>query len=98
MTPHRVTMRMDTLFLLAVATVVVVLVFDYTNGFHDAANIVATVIASRAMTPAQAVIIVGIFEFLGPLLGGTAVANTIGKLSSSTAYSPSCRSPSCSAA
>jgi len=72
-------MRMDTLFLLAVATVVVVLVFDYTNGFHDAANIVATVIASRAMTPAQAVIIVGIFEFLGPLLGGTAVANTIGK-------------------
>jgi inorganic phosphate transporter, PiT family len=59
--------------------VVVVLVFDYTNGFHDAANIVATVIASRAMTPAQAVLIVGVFEFLGPLLGGTAVANTIGK-------------------
>jgi len=72
-------MRMDTIFLLAVVTVVVVLVFDYTNGFHDAANIVATVIASRAMTPAQAVIIVGVFEFLGPLLGGTAVANTIGK-------------------
>jgi PiT family inorganic phosphate transporter len=70
---------MDALFLLAVATVVIVLVFDYTNGFHDAANIVATVIASRAMTPAQAVIIVGVFEFLGPLLGGTAVANTIGK-------------------
>ena len=54
---------METLFLLAVATVVIVLVFDYTNGFHDAANIVATVIASRAMTPAQAVIIVGVFEF-----------------------------------
>ena len=57
----------------------VVLLFDYTNGFHDAANIVATVIASRAMTPAQAVLVVGVFEFLGPLLGGTAVANTIGK-------------------
>ncbi len=70
---------MDTLLLLAVTTVVIVLVFDYTNGFHDAANIVATVIASRAMTPVQAVIVVGIFEFLGPLLGGTAVANTIGK-------------------
>jgi PiT family inorganic phosphate transporter len=70
---------MDTLLLLAVLTVVVVLIFDYTNGFHDAANIVATVIASRAMTPAQAVLIVGVFEFLGPLLGGTAVANTIGK-------------------
>lgn len=69
---------MDSLVLLAVATVVVVLLFDYTNGFHDAANIVATVIASRAMTPVQAVLIVGTFEFLGPLLGGTAVANTIG--------------------
>ena len=65
--------------LLAVIAVVIVLLFDYTNGFHDAANIVATVIASRAMTPVQAVVIVGIFEFLGPLLGGTAVANTIGK-------------------
>jgi len=65
--------------LLAIIAVVIVLLFDYTNGFHDAANIVATVIASRAMTPVQAVVIVGIFEFLGPLLGGTAVANTIGK-------------------
>ena len=65
--------------LLAIITVVIVLLFDYTNGFHDAANIVATVIASRAMTPVQAVVIVGVFEFLGPLLGGTAVANTIGK-------------------
>ena len=46
--------------LLAVIAVIIVLLFDYTNGFHDAANIVATVIASRAMTSAQAVIIVGI--------------------------------------
>jgi PiT family inorganic phosphate transporter len=71
---------MDIVYLLAIATVAIVLLFDYTNGFHDAANIVATVIASCAMTPVQAVIIVGLFEFLGPLLGGTAVANTIGKL------------------
>jgi PiT family inorganic phosphate transporter len=70
---------LDTLLILAIATVIIVLLFDYTNGFHDAANIVATVIASRAMTPVQAVIVVGTFEFLGPLLGGTAVANTIGK-------------------
>ncbi len=69
---------MDTLLFLTIATVAIVLLFDYTNGFHDAANIVATVIASRAMTPAQAVVVVGVFEFLGPLLGGTAVANTIG--------------------
>jgi PiT family inorganic phosphate transporter len=64
---------------LAVIAIIVVLIFDYTNGFHDASNIIATVIASRAMTPVQAVIIVATFEFLGPLLGGTAVANTIGK-------------------
>ncbi|MBL8424318.1 MAG: inorganic phosphate transporter [Candidatus Accumulibacter phosphatis] len=70
---------MSTLLILTIATVAIVLFFDYTNGFHDAANIVATIIASRAMTPIQAVIIVGTFEFLGPLLGGTAVANTIGK-------------------
>jgi PiT family inorganic phosphate transporter len=70
---------MDTILILAVAAVLIVLLFDYTNGFHDAANIVATVIASRAMTPVQAVLVVGFFEFLGPLLGGTAVANTIGK-------------------
>src|SRR5512144_1755130 len=69
---------MDVVLVLAVVAVAIVLLFDYTNGFHDAANIVATVIASRAMTPAQAVIVVGVFEFLGPLLGGTAVANTIG--------------------
>lgn len=70
---------MDTILILAIATMVVVLLFEYTNGFHDAANIIATVIASRAMTPVQAVLVVAFFEFLGPLLGGTAVANTIGK-------------------
>jgi PiT family inorganic phosphate transporter len=69
---------MDTVFWLAAAAVLIVLIFDYTNGLHDAANIVASVIASRAMTPVQAVLVVSIFEFLGPLLGGTAVANTIG--------------------
>jgi len=70
---------MSTLTVLTVIAVAFVVIFDYTNGFHDAANIIATVIASRAMTPVQAVIIVGVFEFLGPVLGGTAVANTIGK-------------------
>src|SRR5512136_67917 len=70
---------MDTLLVLAIAAIAIVLVFEYTNGFHDAANIIATVIASRAMTPVQAVLLVAFFEFLGPLLGGTAVANTIGK-------------------
>src|SRR5680860_337705 len=70
---------MEPVVILSAVAVVVVLLFSYTNGFHDAANIIATVIASRAMTPVQAVVLVGFFEFLGPLLGGTAVANTIGK-------------------
>ena len=70
---------MDTVFILCVAAIFIVIVFDYTNGFHDAANIVASIIASRAMTPVRAILIVATFEFLGPLLGGTAVANTIGK-------------------
>ena len=70
---------MDTIHLLVYVAVAVVLLFDYTNGFHDASNIIATPIASRALTPVQAVVIVATFEFLGPILGGTAVANTIGK-------------------
>lgn len=69
---------MEWILILTIAAVVVVVLFDFTNGFHDASNIVATVIASRAMSPRQAVALVAIFEFLGPLLGGTAVANTIG--------------------
>ena len=70
---------MDVLLVLAIVSVAVIVFFDYTNGFHDASNIVATVVASRAMTPVKAVIVVALFEFLGPILGGTAVADTIGK-------------------
>lgn len=69
---------METVTLLCLLAIVVVLLFNYTNGFHDAANIIATVIASRAMSPIQAVAVVSVFEFLGPILGGTAVADTIG--------------------
>jgi inorganic phosphate transporter, PiT family len=79
---------MESLWMLALLTIAVVLVFDFTNGFHDAANVVATVIASRAMTPAAAVLIVGVFEFLGPLLGGTAVANTLGSFLELSALPP----------
>ena len=70
---------MELITILVYVAIAVVLIFDYTNGFHDASNIIATPIASRALTPVQAVVIVATFEFLGPLLGGTAVANTIGK-------------------
>jgi PiT family inorganic phosphate transporter len=71
---------MDPLLLLLILAVLVVILFDYTNGFHDASNVVATMISSGAMTPRCAVLLASLFEFLGPLLGGTAVANTLGKL------------------
>src|SRR5256885_8853246 len=63
------------LFLLLV--VLVVLVFDYTNGFHDAANAIATVVATRVLTPRQAVILAAVMNFIGAL-SGVAVAKTIG--------------------
>lgn len=63
---------------LMIAGVLIVLVFDYTNGLQDAANMLATIVASRAATPIQAAVLVSFFTFLGPILGGTAVANTIG--------------------
>ncbi|AWN17216.1 inorganic phosphate transporter [Salinisphaera sp. LB1] len=69
---------MTTLAILLVAGIAVVLAFDFTNGFNDAANMVATLVASRAMTPLQAVILVGLFTFAGPIVAGTAVADTIG--------------------
>ncbi len=59
--------------------VALVLLYDFTNGFHDAADMIATAIASRTMTPAVAIIIVSLFTFLGPFLGGLAVADTIGQ-------------------
>ena len=69
---------MDTLVVILVLAVVAVVAFDFTNGFNDASSMIATLVASRAMTPAQAVGLVGLFTFLGPVLGGTAVADTIG--------------------
>jgi PiT family inorganic phosphate transporter len=54
------------------------LVFDFLNGFHDSSNIVATMIASRALSGRQALAITAIAEFTGPFLFGVAVATTLG--------------------
>lgn len=69
---------MSVAILLLVLALIMVLIFDFTNGFHDASNMVATLVASRAMKPGQALLLVGLFTFLGPLIAGTAVADTIG--------------------
>ena len=55
------------------------LFFDFSNGFNDAANVVATIIATGALSARKALIMAAICEFTGPFLFGTAVATTIGK-------------------
>jgi PiT family inorganic phosphate transporter len=64
--------------LLFILIVTLALVFDFLNGFHDASNIVATMISSRAMSPRSALGINAVAHFVGPFLFGVAVATTIG--------------------
>ena len=59
--------------------VLVALFFDYVNGFHDAANSIATVVSTRVLTPGKAVIWAAFFNFVAAFTFGTAVATTIGK-------------------
>ncbi len=59
--------------------IALVIFYDFTNGFHDAADMVATAIASHSITPGRAIAIVTFFTFLGPIIGGVAVADTIGQ-------------------
>lgn len=54
------------------------ILFDFLNGFHDSSNIVSTMISSRALSPRTALTITAIAEFIGPFLFGVAVATTIG--------------------
>lgn len=66
-----------------VALVVILgLTFTYTNGFQDGSSVAASAIASRALTTTQAVLLIAVFEFLGSLLGGSAVAGTISRITS----------------
>ncbi|MEO8592961.1 MAG: inorganic phosphate transporter [Candidatus Solibacter sp.] len=66
-------------FWLVVFIILVALVFDYINGFHDAANSIATIVATRVLTPFQAVLWAAFFNFIAAFLFSTAVAKTIGK-------------------
>src|SRR6516164_6491234 len=64
---------------LAVLIIAIALVFDYINGFHDAANSIATIVATRVLTPFQAVLWAAFFNFIAAFFFGTAVAKTVGK-------------------
>lgn len=65
-------------FSLVVFIIVIALIFDYVNGFHDAANSIATVVATRVLSPGVAVVWAAFFNFIAFLVFGTAVAKTIG--------------------
>ncbi len=70
---------MNTGMVLLVITVLTALIFDFLNGFHDAANSIATVVSTRVLSPRLAVAWAAAFNFLAAFLLGTAVAKTIGK-------------------
>ncbi len=61
------------------AIIVVALAFDFINGFHDSANSIATIVATRVLSPGAAVAWAAFFNFVAAFLVGTAVAKTIGK-------------------
>jgi len=69
---------MITATVLLATLLIVALVFDFLNGFHDSANVVATMIASRAMSINAALWFAAVANFLGPFLFGVAVARTVG--------------------
>ncbi len=62
-----------------VPVIILALAFDFTNGMHDAANSISTVVSTRVLTPKQAVLWSAFFNFIAFLVLGTTVANTVGK-------------------
>ena len=64
---------------LAIVAILIALFFDFINGFHDAANSIATVVGTRILRPLQAVTLAAVANLVGPFVFGVAVATTIGK-------------------
>jgi PiT family inorganic phosphate transporter len=67
------------MFWFAIIIILVALTFDFFNGFHDAANSIATVVSTRVLSPRIAVLWAAFFNFVAAFTFGTAVAKTIGK-------------------
>src|SRR6186713_2033880 len=68
---------MDPMLLAVIVLVAVALFFDYINGFHDAANSIATVVSTRVLSPMQAVVWAAFFNFVAAFVFGTKVSETI---------------------
>ena len=66
-------------FTLLITIIVLALIFDYINGFHDAANAIATIVATKVLTPFQAVLWAAFFNFLAYWVFGFGVADTVAK-------------------
>ncbi|MEO8076008.1 MAG: inorganic phosphate transporter [Acidobacteriota bacterium] len=69
---------MDANLIAVIGLIFVALAFDYINGFHDAANSIATVVSTRVLSPGKAVIWAAVFNFIAAFTFGTAVAKTVG--------------------
>jgi PiT family inorganic phosphate transporter len=69
---------MSTTFAIVALLILLALVFDYINGFHDAANSIATIVSTRVLSPGQAVVWAAFFNFIAAFFFGTAVAKTVG--------------------
>jgi PiT family inorganic phosphate transporter len=66
-------------FNILILIIVLALLFDYINGFHDAANSIATIVATKVLTPFQAVVWAAFFNFLAYWVFGFGVADTVAK-------------------
>jgi PiT family inorganic phosphate transporter len=70
---------METSLFLIIPVIFIALAFDFTNGMHDAANSISTIVSTRVLSPRQAVVWAAVFNFVAFLIFGTGVAKTIGK-------------------
>ena len=79
---------MDVMFIVVVAIIIVALVFDAINGFHDAANSIATVVSTRVLSPRFAVLWAAFFNFIAMFVFAPKVADTISKIVTITIGDP----------
>jgi inorganic phosphate transporter, PiT family len=68
----------DVSLVFIIVIIIIALAFDYTNGMHDAANSISTIVSTRVLTPRQAIVWAAFFNFIAFLIFGTGVARTIG--------------------
>jgi len=73
-------MAVEQFLYLGSAVIALALVFDFTNGFHDSANAIATVVSTKVLSPGKAVAMAAFFNFIAAFAGSTAVASTMTKI------------------